>query len=233
MRPAQIFEGILAALVCLALFAAAAHAQTPATPSSSRPAAAAALINDPKRAQRDVEAGDKAVAEGRFDDALAAYDEAARFAPQNLTVLGKGATLRAQLVRAHTDNAEQFALHGDVPKAIEELQTAMRIDPANAVVAERMAQIAAMHDDDTAPARTTIHGLPKLNIQQGKHNLDLHGDTRSAYDMLTHMFGIKAAFDPDLPSRRVHLRVDDVDFATAISLLAKSSGTFWSPVDAN
>jgi hypothetical protein len=111
----------------------------------------------------------------------------------------------------------------------------MRIDPANAVVAERMAQIAAMRDDDSLAARpaTTIHGLPKLNIQTGKHNLDLHGDTRSAYDMVTHIFGIKAAFDPDLPSRRVHLRVDDVDFATAIGLLAQSTGTFWRPLDSN
>lgn len=230
MRRAQIFEGIAAATVCLALLSVPARAQTSATPATSHPAAAA-LMNDPKRAQKDVEAGDKAAAEGRFDDALAAYDEAAHYAPQNIAVLGKGATLRAQLVRAHTDNAEQFALHGDVPKAVEELRTAMRIDPANADVAERMAQIAAMRDDQPATARPTIRGLPKLNVQPGKHNLDLHGDTRSAYDMVTQMFGIKAAFDPDLPARRVHLRVDDVDFATAISLLAQTSGTFWRPVD--
>src|SRR5579872_1162139 len=240
MRLAQIFEGmcgrVAAGLVCLTLLSvparsqtAAAPAQTALVPAPSHPAAAA-MMNDPKRAKKDVETGDKAAEEGRFDDALAAYDEAERYAPQNLDVLGKGATLRAQLVRAHTDNAEQFALHGDVAKAIAELRTAMRVDPANAVVAERMAQIAAMHDSDAVPARTTIEGLPKLNAQAGKHNLDLHGDTRSAYDMVTHMFGIKATFDPDLPSRRVHLRVEDVDFATAISLLAETSGTFWRPV---
>ncbi len=230
--PVKIFGGVAAALVCLALASVPVCGQTSPTPTASRPAAAA-LMNNPKRAEKDVEAGDKAAAEGRFDDALAAYDEAARNAPQNIAILGKSATLRAQLVRAHTDNAEQFALHGDVPKAVDELQTAMRIDPTNAAVAERMAEIAAMHDDDTAPARSTIRGLPKLNIQPGKHNLELHGDTRSAYDMVTHMFGIKAAFDPDLPSRRVHLRVDDVDFATAISLLAQTSGTFWRPVGAD
>ncbi|HUE43226.1 MAG TPA: FG-GAP-like repeat-containing protein [Candidatus Sulfotelmatobacter sp.] len=232
MRLAQIFEVLFAAVACLVLLLVPARAQTPATPTTSHPAAAA-LMNDPKRAQKDIEAGDKAAADGRFDDALAAYDEAARNAPQNIAVLGKGAALRAQLVRAHTDNAEQFALHGDVAKAIDEFRTAMRIDPANAVVAERMAQIAAMRDDEPAGARATIRGLPRLNIQPGKHNLDLHSDTRSAYDLVTHMFGIKAAFDPDLPSRRVHLRVDDVDFTTAIALLAQTSGTFWRPVDAN
>jgi type II secretory pathway component GspD/PulD (secretin) len=220
---------MVAGLVCLALAGVSARAQTAATPATSHPAPAA-MMNDPKRAEKNVEAGDKAAAEGRFDDALAAYDEAAHYAPQNIEVLGKGATLRMQLVRAHTDNAEQFALNGDVVKAIEEFHTAMRIDPGNPALAEREAQVASMHDNDAAPTRTTIQGLPRLKVQPGKHNLDLHGDTRSAYDMVTKLFGIKAAFDPDLPARRVHLRVEDVDFATAISLLSQSSGTFWRPV---
>ena len=210
-----------------------ARAQTSAAPTTSHPAAAA-LMNDPKRAEKDVEAGDKAAAEGRFDDALAAYDEAARYAPQNIAILGKGATLRSQLVRAHTDNAEQFALHGDVSKAIEELHTAMHIDPGNPALAERLGQIAAMHDDDPAPRPTRrFAACQSSTFRPGKHNLDLHGDTRSAYDMVTHMFGIKAAFDPDLPARRVHLRVDDVDFATAIVATGETIGTFWRPVDAN
>src|SRR5882757_4947283 len=144
MRSAQIFGRITAALLCLALLGAVARTQVSATTRATTNA----VKIDPKRAQKDVETGDKAAAEGRFDDALVAYDEAAKCAPQNFAVLGKGATLRAQLVRAHTDNAEQFALHGDVAKAIEEFRTAMRIDPANAIVAERMAQIAAMHDDE-------------------------------------------------------------------------------------
>ncbi len=226
MRFAQNFARVSAALLWLVLLGGATYAQAPATTHATTDA----VKVDPRRAERYVQDGDDAVAAGEFDKALAAYDEATRYAPQDIAILRKGALLRAQLVQAHTDNAEQFALHGDVVKAIEEFHAAMRIDPANAVVAERMAQITAMSDDDSEPAPTTIRGLPKLNVQTGKHNLDLHGDTRAAYDMLTHMFGVKAAFDPDLPSRRVHLRVDDVDFATAISLLAQTSGTFWRPV---
>jgi len=223
---------VCSTLLCAASVSFAGQSGAPATATTTSKPAMAVLL-DPKRAQKDVEAGDKATAEGRFDDALAAYDEAAKYAPQNAAIVGKGATLRSQLVRAHTDNAEQFALSGDVPKAVDELRTAMRIDPTNAILGERMAQIAAMRDDSQSPHPATISGLQKLNTQTGKHNLDLHGDTRSAYDMVTHMFGIKAAFDPDLPAHRVHLRVDDVDFTTAMSLLAQSTGTFWRPVDAN
>jgi type II/III secretion system protein/VCBS repeat protein len=224
---AQNFVRTSAALLCLALLGISTSSQTPTTPRATTDA----VKVDPKRAEKDVEVGDDAAAAGRFDDALVAYDDAAKNAPQDMAIVRKGATLRALLVRAHTDSAEQFALHGDVVRAIDEYRAAMRVDPGNAAVAERLGQVSAMREDEAPATRTTIRGLPKLNIQPGKHNLDLHGDTRSAYDMVTHMFGIKAAFDPDLPARRVHLRVDDVDFATAISLLAQTSGTFWRPVD--
>src|SRR5580704_12391592 len=227
MRFAQNFARISVALLCLALLGGVTSSQTPTTPRATTEG----VKVDPKRAERYLQDGDDAVAAGRFDDALAAYDQAAKYAPQDISIVRKAAALRSQLVQAHTDSAEQFALHGDVAKAVQEFQAATRIDPGNATVAERMAQIAAMRDDEAAQAPTTIKGLAKLNVQPGKHNLDLHGDTRSAYDMLTRMYGIKATFDPDLPSRRVHLRVEDVDFATAISLLAQTSGTFWRPVD--
>src|SRR3984885_15223828 len=226
MRFAQNFARVSVALLCLALIGGVTSSQTPTTPRATTEA----VKVDPKRAERYLQDGDDAVAAGRFDDALAAYDQAAKYAPQDISIVRKAAALRSQLVQAHTDSAEQFALHGDVAKAVQEFQAAIRIDPGNATVVERMAQVSAMRDDETARAPTTIKGLAKLNVQPGKHNLDLHGDTRSAYDMLTRMYGIKATFDPDLPSRRVHLRVEDVDFATAISLLAQTSGTFWRPV---
>jgi Flp pilus assembly secretin CpaC len=167
------------------------------------------------------------------DDALAAYDEAAQFAPQDATVLGRGALLRAKIVRQHADKAESLALTGDIPQATAELRQALRIDPTNAVVAERMEQMEAMKDDDTLPRPQSIEGLPQLRTQKGKYNLNLRGDTKSAYDQVAQMFGIKVSFDPDLTARNVKLQVDDLDFATAMMLLGEQTGTFWRPLSAS
>ncbi len=189
---------------------------------------------DPKRAQKAIERGDKADAEGRVDEALAAYDEAARYAPQDATALARGAVLRSKLVRAHTDKRrESGARRQHLASNRPNCGVAMRIDPSNAVVAERIAQMEAMKDDDAAPRAQSIEGLPRLKTQKGKHNLDLRGDTKSAYDQVAQIFGIKTAFDPDLQPRNVRLRVDDVDFATAMSLLAEQTGTFWRPLSAS
>src|SRR6267378_4073799 len=227
MTPAPLRQAAslaLSLLLCLS---------TPAQQPQLSSAAPNAIVRpDPKRAQKLVERGEKAEADGRFDEALLAYDEAARLAPQNLALFGRGAALRSRLIREHVDKAEQLALAGKLPQAKEELTIAMRIDPTNKVVAERYAQMESMQDDELPLATAEISGLPGLKPQSGRRSLDLHGDTRSAYEQVARAFGVEAAFDPDVVSRQVRVQLDNVDFNTALSILGSTTGTFWSPMNA-
>lgn len=190
-----------------------------------------AVHPDPKRAQKYVDQGDKAAAEGRFDEALLAYEEAARFAPQEGYILERGAALRSKLVRAYVAAAERDALAGQLTKATEELGTALAIDPGNTIVEERRAQLAAMNDEPRAKRTTGISGFPRLQPQPGKHNLNFRGDTKTVYEQLANLFGVKATFDPELTPKNVQLRVNDVDFTTAAAVLAAQTGTFLRPVN--
>src|SRR5712675_2709621 len=174
----------------------------------------------------------QAEADGRNDEALLAYDEAARLAPQNLALVGRCAALRSRLIREHVDKAEQLALAGKLPQAKEELSSAMRIDPSNKIVAERYAQMQSMHDDEPALPNLQIPGIPRLKTQPGRHTLDLRGDTRTAYEQLAQTFGTKVTFDPDVISHPVRMQLDKVDFNTAASILGTVTGTFWRPLDA-
>src|SRR6266852_6312769 len=173
--------------------------QVPAQAPSPSPLQAAMVRPDPKRAQKAAELGDKAEAAGRLEEALADYEEAVRYAPQDASIVERGA--------------------------------ALQVDPGNTIVEERLAQLKAMEDEPRAKPATGIPGLPRLQPQPGKRNLDLHGDTKTVYEQLAGFFGVKAAFDPDLAVRDVHLRVDDVDFYTGMSLLGTQSGTFWRPLN--
>ncbi|MCU1243265.1 MAG: hypothetical protein JWO71_3991 [Candidatus Acidoferrum typicum] len=228
MSPASLRQA--ASLVLSALLCASAPAQQPQLSST----APNALVRpDPKRAEKLVERGEKAEADGRNDEALLAYDEAARLAPQNLALASRGAGLRSRLIREHVDKAEQLALAGKLPQAREELTVAMRIDPSNRIVAERYAQMESMRDDEPALPATEISGMPQLKPQPGRHSFDLHGDTRSAYEQVAQAFGVKVLFDPDVVSRQVHMHLDNVDFNTAVSLLGSTTATFWTPVNAS
>ena len=212
-------------LVCLR-----SGAQEPAQISATRPVTPI-LRSDVKRALKAAERGDKAQAEGRIDEALLAYDEAARYAPQDAAIVGRGASLRSKLIRGHVDNAERLALAGKLSAAKEELNIAMRIDPNNTVVAERIGQMEQMRDEEPPLPLGEIAGIPHLKSQSGKHNFDLRGDTRTVYEQVATAFGIKVTFDPDLVSRNVRFQVTDVDFNTAVSILGSQTGTFWRPIN--
>lgn len=185
---------------------------------------------NPKYAKKLSEVADKALAEGRFDEALHYYQQAARYAPQDTALIERIAAMRSKLVRDHVDAAERDALMGHAEVAVEELAKALLIDPGNTIVAERMKQMKAMNDGPAQKTGSTIEGLPELKPRPGKQNVNLQGDTKTAYEQLGEMYGIKVTFDPDLPARTVRLRLDDVEFATALKVLSTETVTFFRPL---
>ena len=215
-QAASVFSAAL--LLCVPL-----HAQAPAAAQSR----AAAEHPNPKQALKASERGAKAEAAGRLEDALAAYQEAAQLAPQDTAIVERAAALRSKLVRAYMEAAERDALAGHMDQATEELAAALRIDPGDTIVAERLAQMKTMTDEPPARPAPEISGLPKLQPLPEKHNLDLRGDTKTVFEQTAAAFGIKAVFDPDLTPRTVRLRLDDVDFFTAVSILSAQTATFW------
>jgi type II secretory pathway component GspD/PulD (secretin) len=211
-------------------------AQLPAqAPPTSQPQSATPRPDtkpDAKRSQKAAERGAKAEAAGQWEEALAAYQEAALYAPQDAGIVGHAASLRSKLVRMYTEAAERSALAGHLDQATEALAAALRIDPGNTIVMERLGQMKTMEDEPpTKTAATEIVGLPKLQPKSGTYDLNLRGDTKSAYEQLATLYGVKAAFDPDLTSRNVRLRLDQVDFNTAAAVLGTQTGTFWRPLN--
>src|SRR5258707_15222925 len=97
MRP---FRPTPAALLSLLLCGQAPSQAPPSTPLQGT-----AVHPDPKRAQKAAERGDKAEAAGQFDEALADFEEAAHFAPQDASLIERGAGLRSKLVRTYAEVA--------------------------------------------------------------------------------------------------------------------------------
>jgi Flp pilus assembly secretin CpaC len=224
------FRQTLAVLLSALLLGVPASAQSQ-TPSSPIPSPNT-VHPDPKRARKAAEHGDKAETAGRLEDALAAFEEATRYASQDITFAARAASLRSKLVRVHTEAAERAALVGQFEQAAEDLSSALAIDPGNTIVAERLQQLKSMEEEAPPPrAAAQIPGAPRLQPQPGKRNMDLRGDTKTVYEQMANLFGVETAFDPDLLIRNVHLSLNDVDFKTAASVLATQTGTFWRPLN--
>lgn len=197
---------------------------------NSLPAQTKSKTEDLKKAQKEVQQGEKAEAAGNLDSALASYDAAAKDAPRDLGIVSHAAALRSKMVRAHADAAEKAAIRGNLRAATEELHAALKIDPGNAMIAEREAQMRSMEEEELPagpPEQYKLKGPPQLTPAKGVKSFNLRGDTRGAYEQVGKAFGITAAFDPDLPARNVKVRMDDVDFATAMRILGQQTITFY------
>ncbi len=187
---------------------------------------------DPKRAKKLVELGAKQEEAGAYEEALASYDEAARYAPFDVTIVGKAAALRSKLVQSYVDNAEKLTVEGNFLEATEKLAAALHVDPSNAILLERLKQVDAMRSQakDTTPEEPP-EGLPQLTPVKGTRSFRIQSDLQSAYQQVAAAFGLKVTFDPDLPGRNVKLRLVDVDFDTAMKVLAIETGTFWTALN--
>lgn len=229
----QTVACVLAILLCCAQSPAQSSSQPQSAPPQTAPNEAQLQMAprpNPKSAKKLSELADKELAEGRFDEALNYYEQAARYAPQDTALVERIASMRSKLVRDHVEAAERDALGGHADVATEELAKALLIDPGNTIVAERLKQMNAMKDEPLAKPDRRIEGLPELTPLSQKQNLDLRGDTRTVYEQLGQLFGIKVTFDPDLAARIVRLHADDVDFPTALKVLSAETGTFSRPL---
>ena len=189
-----------------------------------------------KAATQAAERGDQAEKQGNLQVALAAYDEAARLAPGDLMLAQRLAAVRAHVVQVRADAAESKAVEGNLSGAINDLRQAQKIDPGNQTIAERLREMQAMKEDEESPdeeRRATLAGPPRVRPKPGRQDFNVRGNTNGVYQAVARAFGIAVAFDPDVLSRDVRLRVNGVDFFTAMELLETETGTFWRPVNAS
>lgn len=189
---------------------------------------------DPKKAKKLVEVGESREKAGDMMGALTAYEEAARYAPFDVTIVSRSVALRGKLVQSYAREAERQAIVGDVNGATEAMAMALHIDPTNDTLKERLGQLQSMGssgDDTGLPPEQPTENLPKAQAQKGVHSFNMKNvDVRGAYEQIATVFGVKAVFDPELPARMVKYRVENVDFDTALKVLSAQTGTFWRPV---
>jgi len=217
----------IALFVCAGLGAAAAQVHAPAKRASPQ---VRAERHDSKRAKAAYERGLKAEKLQNWAKAFAAFTEAAQLDSTKREYLFRRELARSQLVSAAVDRAEQDALMDHLAAARAELSAALVLDPSDEMVRERLAQLAPSAAAALRQLMTEPAGAVMLEPLSGKRNFNYRGDTMGAYSAVARAFGVDAAFDVELRSRPVHLRIDSVDFPAAMRVLGDMTGTFWRPL---
>ncbi|MFZ3244694.1 MAG: FG-GAP-like repeat-containing protein [Candidatus Acidiferrales bacterium] len=225
---------LIALFLCAAL-ATAAQTQTPPKPAwkGQQAAVAKSLANKPldtKQARAAYKRGLEAEKEGNWLMAFAAYSEAVRQDSTSREYLLRREIARGKVVGEEVDRAEQDALVDNLGEARNELHAALRLDPGDEMVRERLAQLAPSSTELLRNLMLEPAGEVRLKPQTGTRSFDFRGDTASAYEEVAREFGVEASFDAELQSRPVRLKIENVDFETAMRVLGDMTVTFWRPL---
>src|ERR1700677_3983177 len=200
-------------------------------PAGSMPPAKA----DQKKGKEAYKKGLKAEGDGDWATAFEAYSDAVNF---DATVIAYGlhqAIAKSHVVQAKIGAAEKAAVAGDLTAALRSLREARELDPSNQVLAERLAQMDALRPRAGVQTVAERQLAPPVRLDHlpGTQNLQLRGQTQSAYEEIAKKFGVEVAFDVDLRQVPVKFELNDVDFVTAMRVMGQATGTFWRPLTAH
>jgi type II secretory pathway component GspD/PulD (secretin) len=220
------------------LAVASGFAQSSASPSSpvavsaqDENPAAAAPKPDKNRARNAFQLGRRAEQAGDWKGEFAAYSEAATYDPTNRQYAMLKEHARFQVVKSLVDTAERQEIAGNTSGARALLTEALQIDPNYIVARERLQELTPTEQEVEAAKGPRLGGLQRLVLNPGTQPFDFRGTTRGAYEEIGRQFGVKMIFDGDLPDRSVRFTVPNLDFDTAVKILAQETRTFTRVVD--
>jgi general secretion pathway protein D len=153
-------------------------------------------------------------------------------------------------------NAQKLRDQGKLSEALGLFQQAAEIDPSNDMAAQEIRRTQQMMqkggETGTAPKpppgaarRDEEDPLRKLLDEAGGPAelaplsqvplaaLEMTDETKVLYETLGKLGNINVLFDPDYTSRRLTLRLKDVNLQEALNILSLQSRTFWRPVTRN
>jgi hypothetical protein len=234
---AQLVCAFFACTLTAAAVSGSARAQAP-TGANPRGSAATPQVSlapaarpDPKKAK---DAYRRALEAEQVQDWQTAYDDYAQavsLAPNDREYFLMREMAKSRLVQIKVNTAERDAVDGRIDLALKELREASYIDPLNATVRARLAELTAAKPTSIRDKEArSLAGEPRLKFQPGRHDFDYRGDTKGAYEEVARAFGVDVAFDESMISHQVRFRVTGVDFPTAVRLLGDATGTFWRPL---
>jgi general secretion pathway protein D len=247
------FAATIALLLSTAL-AGAQQAQAPSqTPSVAAPDAASNAVaaqkqdntspktvtnKDRRRATKLFLEATKLFEKQQYDEALRAYQEAAKLDPENPNYAAASVIARSHEVTELIQTAAKARIRGDKTEEQAALEKAAKLDPHNFEVARHLDELAA----DTVAAHVkplydqgvdTLGPAPRLTPIAGTHSFHLKTDRRTAIQTVFRSYGIEASVDQSVSGPPVRFDVDDASFGEAMRAVNMVTDSFTVPLDAH
>lgn len=192
-----------------------------------------------RQAERAFRQGQRLEREGKLREALDAYTHAAELEPRDPRFVLRREMVRQRAAFQRVSAGLRQVRRKQYAEAVREFEQAHEIDPSNEFTrqelerAKEVAKVAAGRQPAAEAAPDGLDLQPPLVLRPRplRRSWDLRGDPRALYLALGAVYGIQFAFDDGLPSTPARLRLEEVDFSTAVRVLAAITGTFVAPLE--
>src|ERR1700736_662175 len=181
-----------------------------------------------------------------YDAAFEYYQKALKTDPENAEYLIKFNQARFDAGELHIKNGFKLRERGDLESAATEFQKATSTDAASAVAEQELRKTIAMIDD-ARRAASAVSEPPAVNgdrdlaqlppeikpLSRAPVNLKMSNDAKIIFDTIAKLAGLTVIYDPDFPSRRVPVDLDNVTLEQALDVVSVESKASWTPMTEN
>jgi general secretion pathway protein D len=198
------------------------------------------------KGRTDFNQGRKAQNLQDYDAAFEYYQKALKTDPENAEYQIKFNQARFDAGELHIKNGLKLRERGDLDNAASEFQKATSIDPASAVAEQELRKTIEMIDDarraasavSEVPAVSGERDLAQLPpeikpLSRVPVNLKMSNDAKIIFDTIGKLAGLTVIYDPDFPSRRIPIDLDNVTLEQALDVVSVESKASWTPMTEN
>jgi len=198
------------------------------------------------KGKSDYNQGHKAETLQDYDAAFDYYLKALKTDPENATYkIGLGRA-RFEAGEFHVKQGRKLRDKGDLQGAIGEFQRALVIDPSSPIADQELQKTVTMlaekdHAADAAaappadpneePLATTTPEIKPLS--RAPINLKASNDSKVIFDTIGKLAGLTVIYDPDYPTRRITVELNNVTLEQALEIVSFESKAFWKPLTEN
>lgn len=226
------------------LFSSLAWAQSaqPAVPAGSQPATPPTATAprpskaDAKSAEKEFKQGLKLKDKGHASQAFEHFQRATELEPTNVNYVTAREITRQLVVLQDLERGNAALAKEDRVQAMAAFRQALELDPDNTFAKQRLRDSLPELPEiqHSAPPRNVLEAASEIFLQPKAttQSFKYRGDSRELLNQIATAFGLTPVLDESVTSRNLRFEVQDVDWATAVNIVAKLTKTFWVPLSA-
>ncbi|HZD95384.1 MAG TPA: cohesin domain-containing protein [Candidatus Sulfotelmatobacter sp.] len=214
----------------------------------------AAILSAAESAKTLFQKGVRAEARQDYEAAFEFYKAAYQQKPEELKYRVPYERMRLLAAASKIRRGQKLREQGNLQEALTQFQQALEVDSSNDLAAQEVRRTQLMMQkaaspgqaastppsrrDEEDPLRKRLESasapvalmqIPDVPLSA----LEMTDDSKVLYETIGKLANINVLFDPDYTSRRLPIKLKNVNLQEALDILALQSRTFWRPVTPN